>query len=127
MPEQSLSDARLAELRSQEEKEEQKRRDAEERERRAAKEREAEAARIAAMGPEERRIAELRERFEKARELGDRKAGGPLAQRFNGIIEEAGSWPPERREELVPLLEEINKFLEGNLKKRRVKIRSLQK
>lgn len=85
-----------------------------------------EAARIAAMGPEEHRITEIRQRFEQAKQRNDRKAGGLLSQLFNGVIEEAKGWAAAKRQSLIPLLEEINEFLEGDQRKRRAKIEGLR-
>ena len=109
---------------------EQERRLAEERVRREAAEREArkqaeQEARQAAMRNEDRAIQALRDLFAEAKRLNRRNPGEALGQRFNSIAEAAKSWPAPARAELVGLLREINKFLEGDPKKRRSKIDAL--
>ncbi len=75
---------------------------------------------------EERRIEALRRELEAARERNDRKPGGALGAAFNATAEEAKAWPVEWREQLIPLLEAINKYMEGDMKKRRPKIETLR-
>jgi len=119
-------EARVAELRSQQANDEQRRAAEAERGRLEAEARAAEEARLAAMSPEERRIMNLRVRFEQAKLRRETKAGGPVAQLFNEAIETARSWAEPDRKKLIPLLEEINKFLEGDRKKRQAKIKTLE-
>jgi CRISPR-associated protein Csm5 len=118
-------DARLGELRLQQAEEDRRRLAMEEQTCREAEAHAAEIARVAALGPEDRRIAEIRQRFEDARQRNDRKAGGALSQLFNAIIEEAKSWSAANRQAVIPLLDEIDKFLEGDRKKRRARIQGL--
>ncbi len=119
------SDARVRALRVETE-----RRQAEERARREAAEREAreradQEAKQAAMSDEDRAIQALRDLFAEAKGLNRRNPGEALGQRFNSVAEEAKSWPASTRTELVGLLREINKFLDGDQKKRRGKIEAI--
>lgn len=119
------SDARVRALRVETE-----RRQAEERARREAAEREAreradQEARQAAMSDEDRAIQALRDLFAEAKGLNRRNPGEALGQRFNSVAEEAKAWPFPARAELVGLLREINKFLDGDQKKRRGKIEAI--
>lgn len=92
--------------------------------REAAAERQAqeEAARREAAKPAEARAIEsFRKAWTKGRDNNDRKAGGELFEAFRKVAAEAVAWAPEWRRELVPLLGEVNKWLEGDARKRRQK------
>ncbi len=79
----------------------------------------------AALPVEQQRIAELRALFEKAQQGQDRNPGSQLGTRFREIATDAVAWGATERAELVELLTEISKFLEGNRKKRRELIDTL--
>lgn len=81
-----------------------------------------EAARREAAKPAEARAVEsFRKAWIKGRDNNDRKAGGELFEAFRKVAAEAVAWAPEWRRELVPLLGEVNKWLDGDARKRRQK------
>jgi len=84
------------------------------------------AEREARKTPEDREIEKLEQLFEKTKALRQSNPGGPLGGRFNSIIADAQAWPPDRRERLVTLLEQISQFMDGDKKKRRARIETLR-
>lgn len=85
-----------------------------------------ETEREARKTPEDREIEKLRTLYETAQAQRNPKPGDPLGQRFGTIINDAQAWPQGRRDLLIPLLEEINKFLDGDEKKRSKRIDKLR-
>lgn len=90
----------------------------------AARRREEE--RQAQMTEQDRKIEELDQLFSVTQTLEEKSPGSPLGQRFNSIIEEAKAWSREDKDQLIPLLDKINKYMEGNAKKRRGRIDALR-
>jgi len=92
--------------------------EAEARERAEAERRERE--RLARMSPEERAVAELESMLAEDRKAGAAQAGGRLADRVATLMREAPAWPPEPRERVAGLAEEIYDFIGwGSGKKKR--------
>ncbi|MCB1714441.1 MAG: type III-B CRISPR module RAMP protein Cmr6 [Candidatus Competibacteraceae bacterium] len=75
---------------------------------------------------ERQRIEQLRAEFSQAQQRNDKTPGGMLGTLFREIATEATDWGTAERAELVELLTQINKFMEGNQKKRRVLIDALR-
>lgn len=92
---------------------------------------EREAARLeeerqAKMTDEDKEIEALQKLFDTAQAQNQKNPGGPLGQRFNQISDEAKAWPQDRKDRLIELLQRINKFLDGDPKKRRARIDALR-
>lgn len=90
--------------------------------RKAQQEAEAEARKT----DEDRKIEGLEGLLQQAQSIRNKNPGGPLGQRFNSITEEARTWPEDRKDRLTDLLQRINKFLDGDRKKRAAKIDAMR-
>ena len=75
---------------------------------------------------EDRKIDDLEGLFQQAQATRNKNPGGPLGQRFNTVIEEARIWPQDRKDRLIDLLQRINKFLDGDRKKRAARMDALK-